>query len=240
MESNEMQANGASASEMSAFSRIINVFTSPGKTFASIDLKPGWLLPLLVMVVANLVFMKLAGDVTIQERLNMQEEAMLEQGLDSEQIEQTREMGEKFGMIFGYIFSVIGPFIAVAVVAAVFMFVGNVVLGGKTTFPKLMSVTAHSFLILSLYNLILTPLILAKETALVTFSLASLMPDESATTFLYQLLSRVDVFSFWCIATLSIGLGVIYKMKTQKMATAVVVVYALYALGASALSGLFS
>jgi hypothetical protein len=226
--------------DVSTFGRIVGVFTSPGKTFASIDASPGWLVPVLVMIVANLIFFYYAGDIVLQERLEQQEQTLVEQGLDAEQIEQRMALGASIGKWMGYGFSVIGPFIAVVVVSAVFMFVGNTVLGGETTFKKLMSVTAHSWLILSLYALILLPLILAQGTSLVTFSLASLMPDSAATTFLYQLLLRVDLFSIWCIAVFSIGLGVIYKMKTQKMATAVVVVYALYALGAAGLSSLFS
>jgi len=74
----------------------------------------------------------------------------------------------------------------------------------------------------------------------VSFSLAALMSDEARKTFLYQLLSKVDIFWIWWLAVYSIGLAVIYKMKTQKMATTVGTVYLIYAVVAAALSGLFS
>jgi fatty acid desaturase len=66
------------------------------------------------------------------------------------------------------------------------------------------------------------------------------MSDEARKTFLYQLLSKVDIFWIWWLAVYSIGLAVIYKMKTQKMAMAVAAVYLIYAVAAAALTALFS
>lgn len=240
MESNGLQAERPSAEAMSAFQRMIAVFTSPGKAFASIDLKPTLLAPLLVTIAVNLVFVFLAGDIATHQRLELQRAAMEERGADAEQIDQAMEMGEKMAKIFGPVFSAVWPLLVMVVVSAVFLFVGNVVLGGKTTFKKIMSVTAYSRLIQALYALLILPIVLTKKTMLVTFSLASFMPDEKATTFLYQLLSTVDVFYIWWIAVFSIGLAVIYKMKTQKMATAVISVYAIYAIVAAAIGSLFS
>ncbi|MCG8605274.1 YIP1 family protein [bacterium] len=220
--------------EVSTFGRIIGVFTSPGKTFSSIDVKPGWIVPVLVSVVVSVVFMSLAGDIVVKAQMETQIEGMEDQGMTAEQIEQAVTIGT----YFGYGMSVVLPFLAVIVVSAVFMFVGNVILGGKTDFKKLMSVTAHSWLTLSLGALLTLPLVLSKQNAYVNFSLASLMDDKGASTFLYQLLFRVDVFAIWCIAVYAIGLGTIYKMKTQKMATAIVVVYLLYTLGVAGLTSL--
>ena len=120
------------------------------------------------------------------------------------------------------------------------MFVGNVILGGKTSFKKVLSVTAWSWLIFSLAGLVMLPLVLSQETMQISFSLATFMSEESKNTFLYLFLQKIEVFTIWWIAVYSIGLGVIYKTKTQKMATAVGVVYFIYAVVASALGGMFS
>ncbi|MFQ5771358.1 MAG: YIP1 family protein [bacterium] len=240
MESNEMQKERVETPEMSAVQRVIGVFTSPAKTFASIAVKPSWLLPIIIYSVVNIVFIFFAREIIVSETLTQQEERMVERGMESGQIEQALSTTENVMKYTMPIFGVIVPIILILLVSAVFLFVGNVIMGGKASFKSIFSATAHSFLIGSLGALIMLPLILAKDTMQVSFSLASLMSEEARKTFLYQLLLKVDIFWIWWIAVYSIGLAMIYKMKTQKMATAVVTVYAIYAVIASALSGLFS
>ena len=127
-----------------------------------------------------------------------------------------------------------------AIVSGVFLFVGNFILDGKTSFKKVLSVTAWSWLIFSLAGLVMLPLVLSQETMQISFSLATFMSEESKNTFLYLFLKKVEIFTIWLIAIYSIGLGVIYKAKTQKMAIAVGVVYLIYAVVGSALGGMFS
>lgn len=222
------------------FQKLIGVFTAPAKTFASIEAKPSWLAPLIIVAAVNLIFVFVAGDIITNETLTQQEEGMMEKGMDSDQIAQALDTTEKVMKYTVPLFSVVGPVVVLLIVAGVFLFVGNVVLGGVSTFKMVFSVTTWSWLILTLYALIVLPLVLAKETMLVNFSLATFLSDESRKTFLYQLLSKIDIFYIWWIVVYGIGLAVIYKMKAQKTVTAVAVVYAIYAVVASALSGLFS
>ena len=142
----------------------------------------------------------------------------------------------KFTVFFGMGFTTVLIF----VIPAVFLFVGNVVLGGTSTYKKVLSVTVHAWLIMSLGSLVMLPIVLARESMLVTFSLAVFLPETSVTSFTYQLLSKVELFTVWFLIVESIGLAVIYKMKTARLATAVFITYILYALGASGLSALTS
>lgn len=239
--STETMVEKPAGESLNVFETIIGVFTSPAKTFASIDANPNWIIPLVIIAAINLGFMFVAGEVILNETLQQQEKTMMERGVDQEQIDQTLEATQKFmSGPFMKVWGVVIPMIILVIIAAVMMFVGNVILGGSATFKKVFAVTAWSWLILSVYGLILLPLIVAKGTMLVNFSLATFMSDESRNTFLYQLLAKIDLFYIWWIAVYSIGLAVIYKMKTQRVAIAVVAVYAIYAVVASALAGLFS
>lgn len=235
MESNEMQAGGASAPQMSAFGRIIGVFTSPGKTFASIDARPTWLIPVILYSIVSLSFFYIAYDIILNETLTQQNEAMIDQGMDQEQIDTALERVEWGFKYFGAVSSMLFPFILLLIIAGIFLFVGNVILGGKSTYKKVLSVTAHSWLIFVVSAIVALPIVLSKETVNVSFSLAMLLSEEGKGTFFYQLLAKIDLFAIWFIAVYSIGLAVIYKMRTQKMAMAVVSVYAIYALIFSAL-----
>jgi hypothetical protein len=239
--SNDTQVNnGPQGEELTIVQKIVGTFTSPAKTFASVDLSPTWIVPLALILAVNLVFVYFANDIILEETLVQQEEAMAERGMDPEKIDQAIAQVEKWTPISIWVFTIIGPPIMLAIVSGVFLFVGNVILGGKTSFKKVLSVTAWSWLIFSLAGLVMLPLVLSQETMQISFSLATFMSEESKNTFLYLFLKKVEIFTIWWIAIYSIGLGVIYKAKTQKMAIAVGVVYLIYAVVGSALGGMFS
>ncbi len=240
MSSDTQINNGPEGEELSIVQKIVGIFTAPAKAFASIDLSPGWIIPLTLILAVNLVFVYFANDIILEETLVQQEEAMMERGMDAEQIDAALTQVESWTPISVWVLSIIGPPIILAIVSGVFLFVGNVILGGKTSFKKVLSVTAWSWLIFSLAGLVMLPLVLSQETMQISFSLATFMSEESKNTFLYLFLQKIEVFTIWWIAVYSIGLGVIYKTKTQKMATAVGVVYFIYAVVASALGGMFS
>lgn len=240
MSSDTQINNGPEGEELSIVQKIVGIFTAPAKAFASIDLSPSWIIPLTLILAVNLVFVYFANDIILEETLVQQEEAMMERGMDAEQIDAVLTQVESWTPISVWVLSIIGPPIILAIVSGVFLFVGNVILGGKTSFKKVLSVTAWSWLIFSLAGLVMLPLVLSQETMQISFSLATFMSEESKNTFLYLFLQKIEVFTIWWIAVYSIGLGVIYKTKTQKMATAVGVVYFIYAVVASALGGMFS
>ena len=159
---------------------------------------------------------------------------MLERGTDPDQIEQTSAMTRKmmqFTVFFGLGFTAIILFI----IPGVFLFVGNNILGGSSTYNKVLAVTVHAWLIMSLAGLVMLPIVLTKETMVVTFSLAAFLPDSSMDTFMWQLLSKIEVFTIWFLIVQSIGLAVIYKMETKKVGIAVFVTYIIYAIGSAGL-----
>ena len=240
MSSDTQINNGPEGEELSIVQKIVGIFTAPAKTFASIDLSPSWIIPLALILAVNLVFVYFANDIILEETLVQQEEAMVERGMDAEQIDAALTQVESWTPISVWVLSMIGPPIILAIVSGVFLFVGNVILGGKTSFKKVLSVTAWSWLIFSLAGLVMLPLVLSQETMQISFSLATFMPEESKNTFLYLFLQKIEVFTIWWIVVYAIGLGVIYKMKTQKITRAVGIVYFIYAVVASALGGMFS
>lgn len=237
MESTTVSQNDA---QLSVMQRIIAVFTSPAKSFACIETAPKTIVPIIIISVISLGFVLLAGDIIKNETLTQQEAKFEEQNMEPAQIDQALAMTEKVMTFTMPLFAVLGPIFIVTIVAGVFMFVGNVILGGKASFKKVFSVTAWAWLILTFSTFIILPLIMAKGSMLVSLSLAAFLPDSSRTTFLYNLLAKVDIFFIWWMAVYSIGLAVIYKMRTQKVAVAVVSVYVIYALVASWLASAFA
>jgi len=82
---NSPETPEATAQEMSAVGRIINVFTSPRKAFESVDANPSWLLPFILILLISVVFILTAQDIIVNDTIAQQESAMLERGTDPEQ-----------------------------------------------------------------------------------------------------------------------------------------------------------
>ena len=71
-------------------------------------------------------------------------------------------------------------------------------------------------LIALLGNLILSPMILAKQSMMVTFSLGALAASQGPESPLFVLLSKFDLFLIWEIIVLGIGLSILYKVPRNK------------------------
>ena len=125
------------------------------------------------------------------------------------------------------------------VVAAVLFFVFNVLLGGDSTFRKVFSVYCYSSLIAIPSMIVKFPLIMIKGNLNVQTSLALFLSANAKDTFLYSVFSGFDIFSFWQVILISMGLGVMYKYTTKKAFTAVFVLWIIWIVAKSGLSTLF-
>jgi hypothetical protein len=235
-----MSTEQSSGKEMGALSRIVGIFTSPRETFESIDRKPTWLVPFLIIVILMVVRQFLIMDIGIQDQLAMMEA----RDVPAERIEmaRTQAAGPLKYLSIGFIPVVI--LIVWVVLAGIFLFVGNTVMGGESKFKKVFSVMAWSSLIGLVGEVLKTFLIMSKGTAQgVVTSLAILLPTPQAgqtPSVLYRLLSRFDVFTIWTMAIWIIGMAVIFRFTTKKSATLVLSLWAIYIILAVALGGLFS
>ena len=62
----------------------------------------------------------------------------------------------------------------------------------------------------------LLPMILAKKSILVSYSLAVLASGKGPDNLLYLALSKIDLFLIWEIVAIGIGLSVLYKAARNK------------------------
>jgi len=216
--------------KIGTFGKIYNIFFSPRITFESVDEKPDWLVPMTIVVIVALIFGLVAMPVIMPEKMAEQRLKLEERGMSPQEIDRAMEMGEKFGKRIAPVGAIVGTVIYLTVVAGIFLFIGNIILGGKTSFKKMLSVVCYSSLIGSLGSLILLPLVLSKQTMDVHFSLAAVMSSEASKTILYQFLKKIDLFAIWQIFVAGIGVSAIYKFTTQKSVLMVASLYVVYIL----------
>lgn len=210
---------------MNALQKVVGIFLSPRQTFEAIDQRPDWVVPLVIILLITLLFTIATAPVTIPEQMEKQRARMEERGMSDEQIQTAIAAGEKFGKIIGPIGAVIGTTVILLIFTLILWFVGNIVLGGQTSFVKMFSVYNYSSLIGMVGMLLSLPIVLSKKTANVHFSLASFLPEDQSKTLPYQILKQFGVFSIWQFVVLAIGFAVIYKFSIKKSAWIMAVLF---------------
>jgi len=226
MSNNEVSAGN----EMNVFSKVINVFAAPRKTFESIDRKPDWFYPLLIVVIVATIMSIFIMPIAMDQQMEEQRIKLQERGMSEAEIDQALEMGRSYGEKFGSIGAFLGTVVYLVLIALLVLFIGNIILGGKSSFKKVFSVVNYTSLVGSLGSLILLPIILSKKSINVHFSLATFLSEDASETILYQILKSVDFFWIWQIMVAGIGMAVIYKMSTKKTTTALAVAYVIFVL----------
>src|SRR5471030_544063 len=96
---------------MGEFSRIAGVFFEPAKTFEDVARRPSFLTPLLLVIVASLIYTGLYSQHVGWERMirHQTETSTRAAQLTPEQREQQIQVGLKIAPIFGYAIPVLVP-----------------------------------------------------------------------------------------------------------------------------------
>ena len=237
MEQNELTAN--QKPQMGLFSRIIGIFFSPGKTFQDIQIKSNWLVPAIILVVFSLGFVFLTKPIILKDAKTQALAQIEKQNLTPEQTEQALARAEKITSIMIFVGPAVGSFVVFFILAAIWLFISNTILGGNATYSQMLGVTIYKDFIGVLAMLVKLPIILAQQTMNVHFSLATFMSDSAQTTFLYKMLSKVEVFNIWIIAVLCIGIGVMSKTGAKKSWPWVVLIFVIWYVATAGLGSMF-
>jgi hypothetical protein len=208
--------------------RIIGVFTSPRATYADVAAHPralGVLLFVLVVGAAGL-FVFLSTDVGKQAMLDQQMRTLESFGIKiPDAAYQQMEARADSARYTGAIGQAVGVSLVALVIAGIAFVVFNAIMGGAATFKQAFAVVAHSGVIICLSQLFNLPLGYARESLSGATNLAVFFPFLDDNSFAARALGSVDLFILWWIVSLSIGLGVLYKRRTQPIATTLIIIY---------------
>ncbi|OGC83263.1 MAG: hypothetical protein A2W07_05820 [candidate division Zixibacteria bacterium RBG_16_43_9] len=200
--------------KMGFFSRISGIFFEPRKVFNFLNFKPGWLPVLILIVVIGVI----VAEITLPQNLLLQKELVSQ----SPRLSSTPEVLDKMTeittgkRISTVVSEIIKVFIGLILMTSLVYFLCNIILGGDSSYKKVLSVVTYTSLVPTLGAILKTPLILAKNSANVQTSLSLLMPGGDFTKIRYMLLSALDIFSIWQIILIALGITVLYKFSTTK------------------------
>jgi len=121
------------------------------------------------------------------------------------------------------------------IIAGIFFLVFNAALGGDATFRQLFSVIVHAGVISAAAQFFIAPLNLIRGSMESATNLGVLLPMLEEGSFLARLLGMVDLFVLWWVLVLAIGLGVLYRRRTQPIAFSLLGVYAVIAICVAAI-----
>jgi hypothetical protein len=227
----------AQSQPKSAMARVIGVFTSPKETFADIGARPTWVVPLVIVIVVQLIFMALVGQHIGWDKIVTQqlEKSGRAQNMSQEQKDQAIQMGTKIaaGMSYGGV--AIGVPIVMALMAGVLMLTMSM-MGGRFNFKQSFGIVTHASLIgvvAAILGIIVMFLKSPDDFDMqnpLAFNLGAFLPDGTSKA-LVAFASSIDLFSFWSIWLLATGYSAASgKLKFGKALIAVVIPWAVYVL----------
>lgn len=223
------------APEIGLVGRMTRVFYAPGETFASLARKQStadWLVPMIIGAILAVFIAQQIIPIAMMASPEMRD-------MPAEQREMVEKMmgGEEGAVMVGMVTAPISTFVMLFAAAALLLLLVKL-LGGEGTYGQMMAVYAYSSLIGILKAIVVTPLMVSKETMVIQTGLGILFSDELLQTFAGRFLSMFELFTVWQAIVASMGLAIVGKIAFGKALTGVfVVVIVLVAIGAAA-SGL--
>jgi hypothetical protein len=223
------------APEIGLVGRMTRVFYAPVETFASLARKQStadWLVPMIIGSILAVFIAQQIIPIAMMASPEMRD-------MPAEQREMVEKMmgGEEGAVMVGMVTAPISTFVMLFAAAALLLLLVKL-LGGEGTYGQMMAVYAYSSLIGILKAIVVTPLMVSKETMVIQTGLGILFSDELLQTFAGRFLSMFELFTVWQAIVASMGLAIVGKIAFGKALTGVfVVVIVLVAIGAAA-SGL--
>lgn len=232
----------AEAAPKSLVARFVGIVMSPRETFRSVAAHPKWfgMLAITTLIIAACSAAPMFTEAGREAALDKQVSQMQSFGMqvnDEMYARMQQSMKNAPYTTFGAIL-VFGPVMAVIFTGILFA-VFSAVMGGEASFKQLFAVTIHAGVISAVGQLFTAPLNLARGAVGSATSLAVLVPMIAEGSFLGRLLGMIDLFVIWWVFVLAVGLGVLYKRRTQPIAWSLYGVYAVIALVVAAVMSRF-
>ena len=224
--------------EMSLIAKIAGIFLEPGKTFRNLSRSPNFIAPLVIVMLASLLFTIFALPIIVKSSLEMQREKLEELDTPQEQIDQQLEIAKKFIKPFALVAAPISTVVIALIITGIMLFAGNIVMGGESKYKMMLSLYCYSDLVDVIAFAVRLPLVLNKGTMEVYISLAALMPEAMKETIWFKIAAVFDIFVIWKLILISVGMGIVYKTKTHKPLLIMVLIYLLFAGISIAVSGI--
>jgi len=218
------------------FDRLTGVLFDPKATFPDVVARGRWWVPLLLLALLGVGFtFAYTQRVGWQRFMREQIEASPRtQQLSAEQKERIIEQQARLAPIFGYVGSILFPVILALILAGVFLFVFNVLVGNEISFAAAFAVISYAALPYLLRSVVAFALLFLKDPAdfdlqnPVASNLGALLPADWPQ-WLTSTAVSVDLFNIWVLLLLATGFAAAARrMKWSKACAWVVALWVVW------------
>lgn len=224
---------GATPAPKSLVARFIGVVTSPRETFQAIVAHPKWfgMMAATTLLIAFFTVLPMTTEDGKQAALDQQVSQMEAFGMTvgDQQYEDMRSRMwiAPYTTAGGII--VASPII-ILIISGILFAIFNAAMGGEASFKQVLAVVVHAGIISALGSMFTGPLNYFRGAMGSATNLAVLLPMLDDKSFVGRLLGMTDLFIIWWLVVLAIGLGVLYRRRTQPISIGLLGVYAVIAL----------
>ncbi len=206
----ELSTPGPStAAPISGFQSVIGVFFQPRQTFERLATKPAYLLPLVIVVLAQIVL----GVVLFRSGV-VRNDAIAKMEAEGRPVEQVEQMAQFFDSPAAPVVGAVSGGVAIAFVllvsAGLILFMGNLMLGARVPFKGYLSIVSHASLLGLVDQVIRTAIASGRGTLDVRLGLGNLLGEEIG--YLGRVLDTLtNPLVLWPAAISALGVAVFAK-----------------------------
>ena len=222
---------------MNIFGRFVGIVSSPKATFQDVVARPR-VFGMLALLTCLSVFGATLPMLTEGGRQSAIDQQV--SGMESFGMQVTDEMYEQIQRRASWLpyQTGIGVLISVPVflliISGILFAVFNAAMGGDAAFKQVFSIVVHANVIAVVGQLFTGTINYFRQSVSSVTTLTAAMPFIDDSTFFGKFLSLIDLFMIWWVLVLAIGLGVLYRRRTQPIALTLYAVYAVIAVAIAA------
>jgi hypothetical protein len=230
------------APEIGLVGRMLRVFYAPGEAFALLartHSKADWLVPVALSAIMAVVVAQQVMPIAMKASMAQMEEELKD--MPAEQREMVEKMmGGQEGGIMGKVGMVTAPIMTLLMlfVAGGLLLLFAKLMGSEATYGQMLPVYAYGSLIGLVKAIVVTPLMLSKETIVIQTGLGILFSDELLQTFAGRFLSMFELFTVWQAVITAMGLAIVGRISMGKATAGVFAVVIVFVAIGAALAGL--
>ncbi len=229
---------------------LLNVFLEPRDVFTSLSKRNDWkdaLLPIIISVMVGVVSMLALGELLIEVQVEQTEKYIMESSqipddqkeeILSESLSSIKDPSSAMVAV-GYATSALATPARILLIALMVMLIGNFFFGGKSSYSNILVMTAYTYMIAVLEALVKVPLMISKWSMDIHTGLGLLGLGEKGS-FLYNFMSGMDLFAFWRVIVLAVGMSVLYRREVKPFMIALVIYWILQTTFFSFIGSLFT
>lgn len=205
-----------SESALSAWGVIVSVFTNPKEAFESYVKKPSIVWPLILTIVIGGLVAGATGKHGAMMQYDIMKNSII---LPAEVLEEMRTSALEANPVTSGVTGAIMVVVITLISALIVWVLGSFVLGGKAKYKEVWGAVLLAGLIPLLGDLARLPMVFAKDSMLVSYGFAAMMPGKNFTSILYQLAYFADFFAIWGLIVAGIGFGCVFGLSRGKGTT---------------------